>query len=78
MKKRETIKEALIYLYRVTSPRWIPTVIRVEPVPAFTGLQSDESLRRLNIVLKIGRVKNVNKNIVVEKAIQELECELLL
>ena len=76
--KRDTIREALICLCTELHPLdGPPAVIRVDPAPAFTALQSDESLRRLNIVLEIGRGKNVNKNPEAEKAIQELEHELL-
>ena len=41
------------------------------------ALRNDETLTSLRLSLEIGRVKNPNKNPVVEKAILELEEELL-
>ena len=41
------------------------------------ALRNDETLKSLRLSLEIGRVKNPNKNPVVEKAILELEEELL-
>ena len=41
------------------------------------ALRNDETLKSLRLYLAIGRVKNPNKNPVVEKAILELEEELL-
>ena len=54
-----------------------PAVIRVDPAPGFMALRNDETLKSLRLSLEIGRVKNPNKNPVVEKAILELEEELL-
>jgi hypothetical protein len=39
-----------------------PSVIRVDPAPAFVALRDDEQLKQANIVLDIGRVKNSNKS----------------
>ena len=76
--KRDTLRDALVCLCTELHPLdGPPAVIRVDPAPGFASLQSDEALKRLNIVLEIGRVKNINKNPVAEKAIQELENELL-
>ncbi|MES9971553.1 MAG: hypothetical protein ABW092_16090, partial [Candidatus Thiodiazotropha sp.] len=52
-------------------------VVRVDPAPGFIALKDDSLLKQLLINIEIGRVKNVNKNPVAEKAIQELEEELL-
>ena len=52
-------------------------MIRVDPAPGFMALRNDETLKSLRLSLEIGRVKNPNKNPVVEKAILELEEELL-
>ena len=54
-----------------------PAVIRVDPATGFMALRNDETLMSLRLSLEIGRVKNPNKNPVVEKAILELEEELL-
>ena len=52
-------------------------VIRVDPAPGFMALVDDKTLAALHIQLEIGRVKNINKNPVAERAIEELECEIL-
>ena len=59
------------------SSRWSPAVIRVDPASGFMALRNDETLKPLRLFLEIGRVKNPNNNPVVEKAILELEEELL-
>jgi hypothetical protein len=52
-------------------------VIRTDPAPGFVGLRADAVLKQHRITLDIGRIKNVNKNPVAEKAVLELEEELL-
>ena len=54
-----------------------PAVIRVDPAPGFMALRNDETLKSLRLSLEIGCVKNLNKNPVAERAILELEEELL-
>ena len=46
------------------------------PAPSFMALRNDETLKSLLLSLEIGRVKNLNKNPIVENAILELEEEL--
>ena len=48
-------------------------VIRVDPVPGFMALRNDETFKSLRLSLGVDRVKNPNKNPIVEKAILELE-----
>ena len=52
-------------------------VIRVDPAPAFVSLKHDPELTKYNIDLEIGHPKNINKNPVAERAIQELGMEIL-
>ena len=54
-----------------------PVVIRVDPAPGFQSLSDDTMLRRYRIQIEIGRTKSVNKNPVAERAVQELEAEIL-
>ena len=54
-----------------------PAAIRADTAPGFMALREDETLKSLRLSLEIGRIKNSNKNPVVEKAILELEDELL-
>ena len=76
--KQTTLKEALACLATELHPLdGPPAVIRVDPAPGFMALRNDETLKSLCLSLEIGRVKNPNKNPVAEKAILELEEELL-
>lgn len=54
-----------------------PSVVRVDPSPGFSSLSNDPEMSELGISLEMGRIKNVNKNPVAEKAIEELGDELL-
>ena len=40
-------------------------------------MSSNDSLKHLNVTIEVGRVKNKNKNPVAEKAVRELEEELI-
>jgi len=51
--------------------------IRVDPAPGFQHLHSTQPLKVYGMEFELGRVKNPNKNSVVDKAIQELENELV-
>ena len=51
--------------------------IRIDPAPGLASLQNDKILKEHGITLDAGREKNPNKNPVAERAVQELEEELL-
>ena len=51
--------------------------IRIDCAPGLVPLADDPVLTKQGITLDIGRVKNKNKNPVAERAIQELEREIL-
>ena len=53
------------------------SVIRTDPAPGFRKLVGDQILADLRLSIELGLIKNVNKNPVAEKAVQELEVELL-
>jgi hypothetical protein len=73
-----TIRDALIELCVEINPLDGPhAVIRTDPAPAFKALINDKTLTQHRLSIEIGRTKNVNKNPVADKAIQELELELL-
>lgn len=76
--RHNTLREALIRLCIQIRPLdGPPAVIRTDPAPGFKALVNDKLLHRHRLTLEIGRVKNPNKNPVAEKAVQELETELL-
>ena len=76
--RHATLRDALLSLCIELRPLdGPPAVIRTDPSPGFQALVTDELLRQHRLSIEIGRVKNVNKNLVAEKAVRELEDELL-
>jgi hypothetical protein len=51
--------------------------IRVDPAPGFQHLEKTQPLNIYGIEFQLGRVKNPNKNSIADKAIQELESEIM-
>ena len=76
--KQDDLREALICLTSdlicLDGPL---AVIRTDPAPGFQSLVGDMSLSEHRLSLEIGRTKNVNKNPVGEKAVQEVQAEIL-
>ena len=52
-------------------------VIRTDPAPGFVCLAQDKLLQQHRITVEIGHIKNVNKNPVAKKGVQEVEDELI-
>ena len=76
--RKETLRDALIKLCIEYCPLDGPmSVVRTDSAPGFLSLENDETLKLHRITLEIGRVKNPNKNPVAERAIKELEDEIL-
>ena len=76
--EHSALRDGLINLSINLRPLDGPTsIVRVDPAPGFTKLFQDAILLDQHIMLDIGRIKNVNKNPVAEKAVRELEDELL-
>ncbi|XP_069110407.1 uncharacterized protein [Argopecten irradians] len=76
--KRETLRDGLLRLALELHPLDGPhAIIRVDPAPGFMSLRDDTILHRFRIEIEVGRIKNINKNPVAERAIAELEDELL-
>lgn len=74
----QTLRDGLIRLCVELCPLDGPfAVVRTDPAPAFKALVADAVLAQHRISLELGWAKNPNKNPVVEKAVQELEEELL-
>ena len=76
--KHDTLRDALtqliVGLHPLDGPR---AIIRVDPSPDFQSMANSDSLNHLNVTIDVGRVKNKNKNPVAEKAVRELEEELI-
>jgi len=71
----KSLREAI--LTTTSLLRQTECTVRVDGATGFVSLRNDSQLAKYGIVLDIGRVKNPNKNPVVDKAIQELEREFL-
>ncbi|KAJ8412433.1 hypothetical protein AAFF_G00127690 [Aldrovandia affinis] len=75
---RETLRDALLRLCLGLCPLDGPfAVIRTDPAPGFAALAGDEVLAKHRLVVEVGNAKNINKNPVAEKAVQELQGEIL-
>ena len=73
-----TLRDAIICLTKEFVPlEGPPVVVRIDGSSGLTSLTTDELLRLHRIFLEIGHIKNKNKNPVAEKAVQELEHELI-
>ena len=76
--KDETAQELRAALIVTCLPmQFNSSIIKVDCAPALRSLQNDPQLKALGIELDLGDEKNPNKNPVADKAIQELELELL-
>ncbi|XP_070548521.1 uncharacterized protein [Ptychodera flava] len=76
--RHETLRTALVRLCIELRPLDGPhAVIRTDPAPGFAVLVNDDLLRQHRLSIEIGRTKNRNKNPVADRAIQEIEDELL-
>ena len=76
--RHDTLRDALtgliIRLRPLDGPR---AIVCVDPAPGFASMSNNDSLKHLNVITKVGRVKNKNKNPVAGKAVRELEEELI-
>lgn len=76
--RTQELRDAIIQLLAEVHPLDGPfAIIRTDPAPGFKALINDELLTRHRIAYELGRPKNVNKNPVAERAIHELEVEIL-
>jgi hypothetical protein len=70
-----TLRDAIIELTADIKASTGATV-RVDGATSMQCLANDRTMQSHNLTIEVGRLKNVNKNSVVDKAIQELEFEL--
>ncbi len=76
--RHDTLRRYLIQLCNHVRPLDGPyAVIRTDPAPGFVALVHDKFLTEHRLNIEVGRVKNANKNPIAERAVQELENELL-
>ncbi|RXN16069.1 Retrovirus-related Pol poly from transposon opus [Labeo rohita] len=75
---KESLRDGIVRLCIGLRPLDGPfTVVRTDPAPGFSALAKDTVLAQYRLAIEVGNAKNVNKNPVAEKAIQELQGEIL-
>jgi hypothetical protein len=70
----EGVSSLILPLHPIDGP---VTTLRSDPAPGFQTLHNTQPLKGKGVLFEIGRVKNPNKNPIADKAIQELEDEIL-
>ena len=76
--RADTLRSSLVQLCIAMRPLDGPhAIIRTDPAPGFQALVNDDLLASSRLCIEIGRVKNVNKNPVAERAVQELREHIL-
>ena len=76
--KAATLRDGIVTLAsRLRSPLSQPAVIRTDPASGLRSLLNDACLKSYNMCIEIGDEKNINKNTIAEKAIEELRAELV-
>ena len=74
----ESLKQGLFDCVSAMRPNpQTEITVRVDNAPGFKGLRDDNDLASFKITLDFGRVKNKNKNPVIDKGIRELISEIL-
>ena len=74
----DDLRASLVMLIQDVVPLDGPNaVVRADNAPGFKNLVDDAYLKDNRISIDLGRVKNPNKNPVAERAVQELEHEIL-
>ena len=74
--KKDTLLEGLVEVICRFKPV-MKTIVRVDSHASFKALKDDATLKDVGIVMELVNEKNVNKNGLAEKAIQELKEEFL-
>ena len=76
--RHQTLRDAIVELCLEMRPMaGPPAVINTDAAPGFRALVDDPLLKKYRITIELGQPKNPNKNPVAERALQELETELL-
>lgn len=76
--QKETLWDGIVFLCIGLCPLDGPfAVVRTDPAPGFSALAKDTVLAQFRLAIEVGDAKNVNKNLLAEKAIQELQGEIL-
>ena len=71
----QDMRDAIIFLS--ADVKCVGSEIRIDPGPGLASLVNDPGLKSHGISLILGNVKNKNKNPVAERAVEEIENEIL-
>ncbi len=75
--RSETLRSALLRTTLELRPLdGPPAVVKTDSAPGFASLVTDKLLTQHGLSIEIGRAKNINKNPIAERAVQELEAEI--
>ena len=74
LRASQLLTQPIVVLHRLDGPR---TIIPVYPSPGFQSVANNDSLDPLKVTIEVSRVKNKNKTSVAEKAVRELEDEII-
>ncbi len=76
--QKETLQDGIVRLCFGLRPLDGPfAIVRTGPAPGFSALAKDTVLTQYRLAIEVGDAKNINKNPVAEKAIQELQGKIL-
>ena len=76
--KKDSLCDALVRLCLELRPLDGPfAVIRTDAAPGFVALVENDVLAKHRLCIEVGRIKNLNKNPIAERAVQEVESEIL-
>ena len=76
--KAQTLREGILLLIsRLRSPLGPKVTIRTDPASSLRSLVNDKYLSQQNLSIELGEPKNVNKNPVAERAVEELHAEIV-
>ena len=77
-KRHEKLRDTLLLLCVGLRPLdGPPAIVRTDPASGFKTLMGDELLGQQRMYVELGSAKNLNKNPIAERAVQEVEEELL-
>ena len=70
--KADTLRDGILQVMsRLRTPQGPDAVIRTDPASGLRSLLNDSTLKKYNLQLELGDPKNINKNPVIESAIEE-------
>jgi hypothetical protein len=76
--KKDSLRDALVRMCLELRPLDGPfAVIRTDAAPGFVALVENVVLAKHRLCIEVGRIKNLNKNPIAERAVQEVESEIL-